>query len=361
VSAGETGADVIVFGAGFTGCVVALELARAGRRTVVVDVGDGAPPGPGHVPSGPPLLYVNAIRRWGHDGARELWELQREAHAELRALMSEWGHDCGYHAAGGFTAALTRPEGLALANGEDQLREDGFAGEFVDAYMFEARFAVQGFAAAYWAEEEAVLDAVALEGAAETAARLAGAGLAGPLDGTPEVTREGVRATAREGVVHAPMAVLASPSALPAAGPYFTGRFEARRCQGKSWRLPDAVLVPGPMRLCAGGAGWAVVRGRLLVETSGELDPASFIATHLTEPLGPQEAEWSRLSGLSADGLPWVGAVPDLPLVAALGAADDLGYAPLLARWAALSLLTGRDHTPPRLRASRPAPSARGA
>jgi hypothetical protein len=115
------------------------------------------------------------------------------------------------------------------------------------------------------------------------------------------------------------------------------------------------------MRVCARGTGWTVVRGRLLVEAPGEVDPASFVATHVTEPLGTQEAAWSRVSGVSADGLPWVGAVPDLPLVAALGAADDLGYAPLLARWAALLLLTGRDHTPPRLRASRPAPSAPGA
>jgi hypothetical protein len=43
----------------------------------------------------------------------------------------------------------------------------------------------------------------------------------------------------------------------------------------------------------------------------------------------------------------------------ALGGSNDLGYLPLVARWAALWLLTGRDPTPPLLRAGR-SPSAPG-
>src|SRR6185503_7210338 len=103
-----------------------------------------------------------------------------------------------------------------LADGEDLLREDGFAGEFLDAYMFEARFAVRGFAAAYWAEDEGELDGAALARAAASAARAAGATfVAAPAASAvpADVSRDGVRVTVADDRVTAPVAVLASPRA----------------------------------------------------------------------------------------------------------------------------------------------------
>jgi glycine/D-amino acid oxidase-like deaminating enzyme len=352
VSAAGIAADVLVFGSGLTGCLVALDLAHAGRRTVIVDSGDDEAQAPGHVPSGPPLIYVEAVRRWGRDGARELWELQREAHAELLDLVSEWACDGRYRSAGGFTLALTRPEGIALADGEDLLREDGFPGEFLDAYLFEARFDVRGFAAAYWAEGEAELEGAALKRAAASAAREAGATFMRPLPGAaPDVLRDGVSVATTQGVVTAPVAVLATPTAAPLAGAFFDGRLTATMRRGSRWPVGDAALC-SPARTVAGGAGWTTV-GELVLEVAGEGDPAAFAAEHLSRPAGPPGGSWARPSVVSRDGLPWVGAIPETALVAALVSGDDLGYAPLVSRWASTLLLTGRDPTPAPLRAAR--------
>lgn len=351
MSAAATAADVLVFGSGLTGCLVALDLARAGRRTVVVEGGDAARAAPGHIPSGPPVTYVEAVRRWGRDGARELWELQREAHVELCALLSEWRCDGGYRSAGGFTLAETRSEGLALADSEDLLREDGFPGEFLDAYLFEARFDVPGFAAAYWAEGEAELDGTALARAANAAAVAAGVTFARRVGPAPEASRSGVRATTDKGIVTAPVAVLATPAAVPLAGVFAEGRIAATVRRGLRWARGDSALC-SPARTANGAAGWTAVEG-LVLEVAAGSDPAAFAAAHLSRPAGSPEASWSRPSAVSSDGLPWVGAIPETPLIAALGGEDGLGYVPLAARWAATVLLTGRDPTPARLRAAR--------
>ena len=352
MSAAEITADVLVFGSGLIGCLVALDLAHAGRRTVIVDVGDGEAPAPGHIPSGPPLTYVEAVRRWGRDGARELWELQREAHSELLDLLTDRGGHGGYRSAGGFMLAESRREGIALADGEDLLREDGFPGEFLDAYLFEARFDVKGFAAAYWAEGEAELDGTALARAAASAAQAAGATFVRPLPGAaPDVARSGVRAGTPDGTAAAPMAVLATPAAAPLAGAFFDGRLTATVRRGSRWRVGEALLC-SPARTVQGGAGWTTVHD-LALEVAGEGDPATFAAAHLSRPTGPSESSWSRPSAVSRDGLPWIGPVPDLPLVAAIGNGDDLGYVPLVARWASTQILTGRDPTPARLRVAR--------
>ena len=99
-------ADLIVLGAGLTGCLAAWELARRGRRPLVLEaarIGSGATAlDLGHVPTGPRLLYVDAIRRWGREAAREAWEIQRENHDRLRELLAALGDDCGYEGRGGF-------------------------------------------------------------------------------------------------------------------------------------------------------------------------------------------------------------------------------------------------------------------
>ena len=50
-------------------------------------------------------------------------------------------------------------EAADLAESEDMLRDDGFPGEFLDHYMIETRFDVTGFPGAYWAAEDAEVDA----------------------------------------------------------------------------------------------------------------------------------------------------------------------------------------------------------
>jgi glycine/D-amino acid oxidase-like deaminating enzyme len=346
-------ADVLVLGAGLNGCLAARDLARAGRRTLVVapapDHGEACL---GHVPSGPALSYAAAIARWGRPGARELWELQRECHSALRALLEEWGRSFAYQEVGGFTLAMDRPEGLALAESEDLLREDGFTGEFLDGYMLEARFAVRNFAAAYWAASEAELDGEALAAAARAAAREAGAAWREARVERLEVSAKGVVAVTPEGRLRAPVAVLASVDAS-ALVPWLRERIDKQERHGIRLQVREAFPVPTPARTEGGRARWTTAAGELGLEVA-EADPGEFAARHLPDLTGPRAAAWSRPAGRSRDGLPWVGPLPDLPLVAAL-AGPDLAWVPLASRWAVSSLLGGRDATPPRLRAARTA------
>jgi len=346
-------ADVVVIGSGLDGCLVARDLERAGRRTVIVpSAGGRAVPCRGHVPSGPALSYVDAIGRWGRPGARELWELQRESHAALRELLDEWGRDFAYRAEGGFALATERPEGLALGESEDLLREDGFAGEFLDGYMLEARFAVRGFAAGYWSASEAELDGRALATAARAAVRGSGTTFRETPVQRLDLSREGVVAVTPEGEVRAPLAVLASVDASLLV-PWFRDRIKVVGRRGILLPARDAFPVPSPARTGGGRAGWTTTGSELSLEVI-DADPAAFATRHLQAPAGPRGAVWSGSAGLSRDGLPWVGPLPDLPVVAAFGC-QDLAWALLLSRWAVSALLTGRDATPPRLRAARAA------
>jgi glycine/D-amino acid oxidase-like deaminating enzyme len=347
-------ADVLVVGNGLTGCLVAAELARAGRRVVVVAAAPPEPPPLGLVPSGPTLAYAEAVLRWGPDGARELWSLQRDAQAELRRLTGLWRGDLAWRAAGGFLLARTRAEGAALADSEDMLRAEGFAGEFLDGYMLEARFDVRAFAAGYWAEEEAELDARALADAAAAAAHDAGVTFAGAMKpGQFEVSPEGVRTETGEASARAAVAVVASAAAVEVL-PGFERLAAAERHGIKAPLRPEA-SVPSPARALDGRFAWTLRRGSLELEVFGSTDAEALRAEHLPVLTGPYETVEASPRRLSGDGLPLVGPVPGVPLVAALPAGPDLGWMPLLARWAVSSLLTGRDATPARLRAARTA------
>src|SRR5262245_33035041 len=149
---------------------VAWELARAGRRPLIVS-GGPSPPEIGLVASGPAVAYAEAALRLGRGAAREVWEVYREGHERLRSFVAGLAVDCGYRQDGAFLLAQDRRVGSLLAESEDMLREDGFAGEFLDHYMLEARLPLFGFAGGYWSADDAEVDAARLEHALRAAAR----------------------------------------------------------------------------------------------------------------------------------------------------------------------------------------------
>jgi glycine/D-amino acid oxidase-like deaminating enzyme len=341
-------ADVLVVGSGLTAALVALELARAGKRAVVLPARSAGERVLGHVPSGPPLAYGDAVRQWGRAGAGELWACQRRAYDVLR---DEWGQACALRPEGGFTLATTRAEGVALAESEDLLRDDGFAGEFLDGYMLEARFAVRGFSAAYWAEGEAELDVALLTRSAAAAAEAAGAVFL-ENGGPAELSGRGARAATPDGEVSAPVAVVAA-----AAAEIVAGRLEERSARALELPSTARAAIPSPARVCGSGARWTGAGGRFRLELIADVDPAAFMADHLPDLDGAREESGPCPRLASRDGLPWIGRLPGLPVFLALGGTSDLAYEPLLSRWAVSELLTGRDTTPAPLRAAR-SPSA---
>jgi glycine/D-amino acid oxidase-like deaminating enzyme len=359
--------DVVVLGAGLTGCLAARELARRGRRPLVLEaasVGSGATAlDLGHIPTGPRLLYVEAIRRWGREAAREAWEIQRENHDRLRELLAALGDDCGYQGRGGFILAEDRPEAEALAESEDALREDGFSGEFLDHYMLESRFGVRGFAGAYWGADDAEVDPRRLVAALAAAARREGAVIrAGTAVRALESNTSGVAADIGTESIEAAAAVVALEAATPGLVPFLKGRVTPLPAQWIDVEREVAVPLPSPARTCGGEVAWRTTPGGVRVARFGGVvtgRPADarledFVLRHLT-PAGVRPGPGGTgIAGKSADGFPFVGPVPGLNGVVACGFGTfGLGWAVLAARWAVDALVAGRDPTPPRFKAGR--------
>ena len=347
--------DVIVAGDGVGGCLAAAELARAGRRVAVVGLTPGEGPPLGIVPAGPTFAYTSAIAHWGREAARELWSLHREAQVSLRRLAGGWRGDFAERASGGFLLARTRAEGLALAESEDLLREDGFAGEFVDGYMLEARFAVRGLFAGYWAEGESEMDGRRLVEAACDAARAAGATFHRAAAASAPVLRidaEGARVEGGDRPLRAPVAVVATAAAVDLV-PALSARAAAFGRRTRRVPAPAGASLPSPARALDGRFAWTLGRGTVTLDAFGAGDAQAVLAEHLPTLARPHETAPASSGGVSLDGLPLVGPVPGMPVVAAISAWPDLGWVPLLASWAVSSLLGGRDATPTLLRAAR--------
>lgn len=362
---------MVVLGAGLAGLATTLELLRAGRRVAVLEASsvgaEASGADLGHVATGLGMPYTRAVARFGKSAARTIWEWHRESHERLRGLLDTLGDDCGYRRNGGFLLARDRSEGRELADSEDALRDDGFGGEFLDHYMLEARFAVRGFAGAYWAADDGEVEPVALLGAlaSEVVARGAALHEASPALEL-EADARGVRVRTARGELRAAAGVVAlgaqAPTLVPSLAPFLRS-VEARRLVC----APDPGLaLPSPMRTADGTLGWRLGQDLRVAALAGPGGPTSdnppgdafaslagLLEVHLVAPprlLG----RWRGTLCTVPDGLPLVGPLQGVPLVAVLGL-GGLGHswAWLAARWAAEALAEGKEAAPPLLRASR--------
>ena len=371
---GKHEADVVVLGAGLAGLATALALLRPGRRVAVVEAASVAAGASGadlgHVATGLGMPYTRAVARHGGEGARAIWEWHREGQERLRAQIAGLRDDCGYRQGGGFILARDRAEGLELADSEEALHDDGFGGEFLDHYMLEARFAVRGFAGAYWARDDGEVEPVALLGALAAAAVARGAAL---FEASPVVAAQadarGVCVKTAGGEVHAAAGVVAlgaqAPLLFPALAPVLLP-LAARRLV---CTFPSGPALPSPARTVDGRLGWRLgqdFRIAAFGEPGGTFESlASVLDAHFIAPPRPH-GRWAGTLSTTPDGLPLVGPLPGGPLVAVLGlGALGASWAFMAARWAAEALDQGKDVAPPLLRASRfftalPPPAPRG-
>jgi glycine/D-amino acid oxidase-like deaminating enzyme len=360
-----------------TGCATALELARRGHCVVVVEagaVGSGASGrNLGHIATGLGSHYTAAIRDFGRGEACAIWETHRENHARLKELLGGLGDSCRYAARGGFQIALDRDEARALVESEDLLREDGFVGEFLDHYMLEARFDVGGLAGGYWSGDDAEIDGLAFVQALARTAERSGAVIheASPVR-ILEASDAGVVVEAGRGVVRAPVAVVALNAFAGPLVPYLAERIRPLRGQCVAFGLDTALALPSPAYADHGRVYWRQDAHRLLIggfddlalaeESTAELGTTpliqdaivDFARAHLGVGQSPAVARWSGIMGISLDGFPFIGRIPETPLFCAAGfTALGFGYAMLAASWVSEAIASGRDRTPARYRASR--------
>jgi glycine/D-amino acid oxidase-like deaminating enzyme len=362
---GDHEADVVVLGASLAGLVTALELMKPGRRVAVLEA--SSVPGAtsaadlGHLVTGLALPYTRAVERFGRDEARTLWEWHREGHERLRAWLDALRDDCGHRRNGGFILAADRAEALELADSEDTLREDGFGGEFLDHYMLEARFDVRGFTGAYWAADDGEVTPVALLRALAAFAAAQGVAL---FEASPasELTADagGIVARTAQGQLRAPVGVLACAS-VASLVPGLARWLVPLQVHRLVCTLEVGPSLPSPARSAEGRVAWslgddfraAASRADGAAAEQGFEDLASYLKVHL--PAEPRlQGRWAGSLLTVPDGLPLVGFLPAMPMVAALGL-GPLGHswAFVAARWAAESVTGGLDTAPSWLRPSR--------
>ncbi|TAN33957.1 FAD-binding oxidoreductase [bacterium] len=121
-------ADVLVVGGGITGVSLLHHLARRRMDAVLVErrrlAAGASGRNAGFLLAGVAASYAEAVRLFGRDQAREVWQLTNENHD--RMLEAVAGEDVGHRRLGSATLASGDEERLQLEESHELLREDGF-------------------------------------------------------------------------------------------------------------------------------------------------------------------------------------------------------------------------------------------
>lgn len=121
-------ADVLIIGGGIAGTSLLWHLSRKRIDAVLVErehlAWGASGRNAGFLLAGVATSYAEAVRTYGRDQAREIWEITNENHD--RMIEAARGQDVGYRRLGSAIFAVDASERALLIESEQLLREDGF-------------------------------------------------------------------------------------------------------------------------------------------------------------------------------------------------------------------------------------------
>jgi len=310
-------ADVAVVGAGITGLTLALLLAQAGRRVVVLErnrVGSGTTGRTtAHLTASLDVSYQTLVSHFGHDGARSVVASTVQAIDEIeeRAALAEGS--CGFRRVPGYRFTERAEQVPSLEREAELARGLGLDASLVDAapLPFPSVRAIRF-------EEQAELHPLEYLGLLLILLRAAG-GTVYEHAPVVEVTDEGarlahgpfVRSEAVVDASHTPVGLVASVQTRVTAFTSYVlaARLESPLERALFWDTEDPyhyVRSVGEAEILVGGEDH---------RTGREEHPAGRLArleewTRKRFPVQSIEAAWSHELFEPADGVPFVGALP---------------------------------------------------
>jgi gamma-glutamylputrescine oxidase len=323
--------DVCVVGAGIVGLYLARLIAGQGQRVCVLEarhIAAGASGrNAGMVLTGTAYYYHDAIRVYGPELARDLWLLSLHNRDIARGLSDEFG--TLWEQTGSFLLALDDTEAEDIERAADAMLDDGIEAKFSHKDPLK-----RGFTAVVSQPGDAGIHPVKF---AQALAASSGAAIyeqSEVFDIAP-MPGGGIELKSRRATVRCRAAALCTNAYAPLLHPYFEGKVMPTRGQILRTEPLGARLFP---QMCYADYGYEYFRqlpdGSLLMggwrhhfreaevgyEDRATRDVQSglegFIERYFPEAKGARITHrWSGTMGFSADGIPLVGCLPDMPQV----------------------------------------------
>jgi glycine/D-amino acid oxidase-like deaminating enzyme len=158
---GATASDVVIIGAGLTGCATAYALAAAGAKVMLLEaaqVGRGSTgSSSGWINEDPGIGYADLERLVGGKSARRVFQSWRRAALDFAALMRRLDVKCFIEARPAVTVAMTPDQVAGLKREQQARRAAGVEATLLNAHAIAGETALQA-PAALRSKDGAILD-----------------------------------------------------------------------------------------------------------------------------------------------------------------------------------------------------------
>lgn len=352
--------DFLIVGAGIVGCAAANFAAQAGREVVITEMRDVAlgasSRNAGFMITGLDAYYHLAVERYGHEKARELWQLSVKTIRYWREFIRRDGNHVRLDDCGSMLLAESEAEAKELEIAARALAADGIDVDFQSSDPLN-----RGYFAAIHQPNDATVHPYEL---AQAVLRLSGAELINNNEvyKVEQTDADYAVVHTRQTIFHARHVLLCTNAYSRFIHPYFDGKVIPTRGQC----LVTTPLKEPVMRGCGySDYGFMYYRmtfdGRLLIgggrkdykalENTSEdciSEPVqryleNYLRTRFPDVTEPVDRRWAGIMGFSVDGVPLVGTLPGCPRIGfAVGfTGHGLAFGAGVAERAVDHLLTG--------------------